>query len=80
MTQKLGSNNNQEPSQSSAKQDQEPSNDEKEKTTNHQADSDVSDLLGEMDKEDQEGAIQTKFSSEQQQTQANDDSSERKIF
>lgn len=27
----------------------------KKKTTNHQADSDVSDLLGEMDKEDQEG-------------------------
>ena len=71
----------QEPSQSSAKQDQEPSNDEKEKTTNHQADSDVSDLLGEMDKEDQEGenvdTNKNQSSSEQQQTQANDDSSER---
>ena len=75
---------NQEPSQSSAKQDQEPSNNEnneKEKTTNHQADSDVSDLLGEMDKEDQEGenvdTNKNQSSSEQQQTQANDDSSER---
>ena len=70
----------QEPSQSSAKQDQESSNDEKEKTTNHQADSDVSDLLGEMDKEDQEGedvdTNKNQSSSEQQQTQANDDSSE----
>lgn len=68
-------------SQSSAKQDQEPSNDEKEKTTNHQADSDVSDLLGEMDKEDQEGedadTNKNQSSSEQKQTQANDDSSER---
>ncbi|MCG1071109.1 amidase domain-containing protein [Staphylococcus epidermidis] len=71
-------------SQSSAKQDQEPSNNEnneKEKTTNHQADSDVSDLLGEMDKEDQEGenvdTNKNQSSSEQQQTQANDDSSER---
>ena len=71
----------QEQSQSSAKQDQESSNDEKEKTTNHQADSDVSDLLGEMDKEDQEGenvdTNKNQSSSEQQQTQANDDSSER---
>lgn len=68
-------------SQSSAKQDQEPSNNEKEKTTNHQADSDVSDLLGEMDKEDQEGedvdTNKNQSSSEQKQTQANDDSSER---
>ena len=71
----------QEQSQSSAKQDQESSNDEKEKTTNHQADSDVSDLLGEMDKEDQEGedvdTNKNQSSSEQKQTQANDDSSER---
>ncbi|MCO6334489.1 amidase domain-containing protein [Staphylococcus epidermidis] len=70
----------QEQSQSTAKQDQESSNDEKEKTTNHQADSDVSDLLGEMDKEDQEGedvdTNKNQSSSEQQQTQANDDSSE----